>query len=82
MGEFAHNAPLAFIIIVVKRVVGLTLQFEPGSKSSSKQILTRVVAENSTPTPIYYNKMFASPIMDFKQLCNNGMRIEDTIDSG
>jgi hypothetical protein len=26
--------------------------------------------------------MFASPIMNFKQLCNNGMRIEDAIGSG
>ena len=33
MAEFAHNAPLAFIAIVEKQVVGLTLQFEPGSKS-------------------------------------------------
>jgi hypothetical protein len=28
----------------------------------------------------YYNRMFA--IMDFKQLCNSGMRIEDAIDNG
>ena len=28
------------------------------------------------------NKVCASPIMDFEQLCNNGMRIEDTIHSG
>jgi|UniRef100_A0A2N9FA45 hypothetical protein len=32
--------------------------------------------------PVYYNRMFASPIMDFEQLCNNGMRIEDAIDNG
>ena len=32
--------------------------------------------------PVYYNRMFASPIMDFEQLCNNEMRIEDTIDNG
>ena len=32
--------------------------------------------------PVYYNRMFASPIMDFKQLCNSGMRIEDAIDNG
>jgi hypothetical protein len=32
--------------------------------------------------PVYYNRMFASPIMDFKQLCNSGIRIEDTIDNG
>ena len=31
--------------------------------------------------PIYYNRMFASPIMDFEQLCNSGMRIEDAIDN-
>jgi hypothetical protein len=30
---------------------------------------------------VYYNRMFASPIMDFEQLCNIGMRIEDVIDS-
>ena len=28
------------------------------------------------------NKVCASPIMDFEQLCNNEMRIEDTIHSG
>ena len=44
MAEYAHNAPLAFIAIVVKRVVGLTLQFEPESKSSSKQTSTPVAA--------------------------------------
>ena len=27
-------------------------------------------------------KVCASPIMDFEQLCNNEMRIEDTIHSG
>jgi hypothetical protein len=32
--------------------------------------------------PVYYNRMFASPIMDFEQLCNSGMRIEDAIDNG
>jgi hypothetical protein len=32
--------------------------------------------------PVEYNRMFASPIMDFEQLCNSGMRIEDAIDSG
>ena len=32
--------------------------------------------------PVYYKRMFASPIMDFKQLCNNGMRIEDAMDNG
>ena len=32
--------------------------------------------------PIYYNRMFASPIMDFEQLCNSGMRIEVAIDNG
>ena len=32
--------------------------------------------------PIYYNRMFASPIMDFEQLCNSGMRIENAIDNG
>ena len=31
--------------------------------------------------PVYYNRMFASPIMDFKQLCNSGMRIEDAINN-
>jgi hypothetical protein len=31
--------------------------------------------------PVYYNQMFASPIMDFEQLCNSGMRIEDAIDN-
>ena len=31
--------------------------------------------------PIYYNRMFASPIMDFEQLCNSGMRIENAIDN-
>jgi hypothetical protein len=31
--------------------------------------------------PVYYNRMFASPIMDFKQLCNSGMRIEDAIEN-
>uniref|UniRef100_A0A2N9EGD3 RNase H type-1 domain-containing protein n=1 Tax=Fagus sylvatica TaxID=28930 RepID=A0A2N9EGD3_FAGSY len=31
--------------------------------------------------PVYYNRMFASPIMDFEQLCNSGMRIEDAIDN-
>ena len=32
--------------------------------------------------PVYYNRMFASPIMDFVQLCNSGMRIEDAINNG
>ncbi len=32
--------------------------------------------------PIYYNRMFASPIMDSEQLCNSGMRFEDAIDNG
>jgi hypothetical protein len=32
--------------------------------------------------PIYYNRMFASPIMDFEQLCNSELRIEDAIDNG
>ena len=27
------------------------------------------------------NKACALPIMDFEQLCNNGMRMEDAIDS-
>jgi hypothetical protein len=31
---------------------------------------------------VYYNRMFASPIMDFEQLCNSGMRIDDAIDNG
>ena len=26
--------------------------------------------------------MFASPIIEFEQLCNSGMRIEDAIDNG
>ncbi len=32
--------------------------------------------------PVYYNRMFTSPIMDFEQLCNSGMRIKDAIDNG
>uniref|UniRef100_A0A2N9IKX1 Uncharacterized protein n=1 Tax=Fagus sylvatica TaxID=28930 RepID=A0A2N9IKX1_FAGSY len=32
--------------------------------------------------PVYYNRMFASPIMDFEQLCNSGMRIDNAIDNG
>jgi hypothetical protein len=31
--------------------------------------------------PVYYNRMFTSPIMDFEQLCNSGLRIEDAIDN-
>ena len=31
---------------------------------------------------VYYNWMFASPIIEFEQLCNSGMRIEDAIDNG
>ena len=31
--------------------------------------------------PVYYNQMFASPILDFEQLCNSGIRIEDAIDN-
>jgi hypothetical protein len=32
--------------------------------------------------PVYYNRMFASPIMDFEQLCNSEMRIENSVDNG
>ena len=32
--------------------------------------------------PVYYNRMFASPIMDFEQLCNSKIRIEDAIHNG
>jgi hypothetical protein len=32
--------------------------------------------------PVYYNRLFASSIIDFEQLCNSGMRIEDAIDNG
>ncbi len=32
--------------------------------------------------PIYYNRIFASPNMDFEQLCNSRIRIEDAIDNG
>ena len=32
--------------------------------------------------PIYYDRIFASPIMDFEQLCNSRIRIEDAIDNG
>ena len=65
MTEFTHNASLAFIAIVVKRVVGLTLQFEPESKSSSNQILTRVAAENLTPTLGYPLQL---PIIQLSQM--------------
>ena len=30
---------------------------------------------------VYYNRMFTSPIMDFEQLCNSGLRIKDAIDN-
>ena len=38
--------------------------------------------EMKDPLHVYYNKVCASLIMDFAQLCNNGMRIEDSSDSG
>ena len=75
MAEFTHNAPLAFIAIVVKRVVGLTLQFELRSKSSSKQILTRVVAKNSTPT-IFHKNNFQ---LQYIELYSSSFSCKDSI---
>jgi hypothetical protein len=31
---------------------------------------------------VYFNRMLSTPIMDFEQLCDSGMRIEDAMENG
>ena len=64
-----------FVLLIRWRAKALKMMNRPKDKDQVNIVMKGLL-------PVYYNRMFASPIIDFEQLCNSGMRIEDAINNG
>jgi hypothetical protein len=92
MKQFSYNSMIDFTLRDLKKMCQrdneIFSEFLVRWRAKASKMINRPEKKNQVNIvmkglfPIYYNRMFASPIMDFEQLWNSGMRIEDTIDNG